>query len=212
MNAPQANAQRWRGLGVGFALGCCIFALLRALGGALLRDPCAGHTLWAMLSPLLLGPGGIAYATMHAGKGGGKAALGAGLAASSLFPALAVGALDLGSLRAQGCAGGYVVFSTLQGQKLPQLVMHPGERVSVHARPAGFRSPQPVSMRVIPDAAETQGVLKATVTPSVAPNTPALLQLEVSPQAPSEQYLLTLEAAQGPERAAQGELTITVRP
>lgn len=209
---PPNTAARLRGIALGFALGCLIFVVIRTLGRALLHDPCAGRTLLGLLPPLLLGPGGIAYATAHIGKGSGKAALGAGLALSSLFPALAFGVLDIGALRTQGCAGGYVVFSDAAGNKLPQLVLHPGQQATLNVRPGGFRLPQPVTVSVEQRSPEEgAGVLNVKVLqPSVAPGQRAALQVQVSPKAPLQQYTLTVKAAQGVQEA-NGQLTITVR-
>lgn len=215
-NAPAPN--RWRGVALGFGLGCLIFAVLRGLESLFLHGACEGRTLWALLAPLLLGPGGIAYATMNVGKGNGRAALGVGLALSSLFPALAFGVRDIGTLRTQGCAGGYVVFSEVGGGKLPQLVLKAGESKTVEVRPSGFNMAQPdnippfVRLKVMDGGVQGgEGVLTTQFAQdTVNPNEAAKLTITVSPQAPKQQYTLTVAAQQGPKQA-DGQLTVTIR-
>ncbi len=88
---------------LGYAVGTGIFFLVRALEALILRDTCRGHTLFELLSPLLLGPGGLALALSgHARPG--LSAFGLGLASASLFPALFFGAADLRYLQIAGCA------------------------------------------------------------------------------------------------------------
>lgn len=190
----------------GFALGSLLFFLIRALGRSLL-PACEGHTVLALLPPLLLGPGGIALATSQLRQRPGRAALGFGMAISSLFPALAFGVGDISALRTVGCAGGYVVFGTPSGGRLPEVTVHPGETVEVTARPGGFVAALgPVKLSVqVPDA-----VLSAVLDPvSVVANTEAKLRLSASAKAPSQQYTLNVVAQQG-ERRAEGQLTVTV--
>ncbi len=192
----------------GFALGSALFFLVRGVGQALL-PACEGHTVLALLPPLLLGPGGIALATSQLGKHPRRAALGFGMAISSLFPALAFGVGDISALRTVGCAGGYVVFGTPSGGRLPEVTVRPGETVEVTARPGGFVAalgPVKLSLQV-PDA-----VLSAVIDPASVPaNTEAKLRLSASATAPSQQYTLNVIAQQG-ERSAQGQLTVTVHP
>lgn len=207
---------RLRQIALGFGLGCLVFAVLRAAEGLFLHTPCEGRTLWALLAPLILGPGGIAYATTNVGKGNGQAALGVGLAIASLFPALAFGVRDIGMLRTQGCAGGYVVFSTPGGGKLPQLTLKPGEQTTLEVRPGGFNvagsANKPIALSVVQsDIASGAGVLQAHFDKTqILPGQSAPLTLKVSPKAPEQQYTLTVLAAQG-ERQADGQLTVTVR-
>ncbi|AWN22512.1 hypothetical protein DKM44_04065 [Deinococcus irradiatisoli] len=191
----------------GFVLGSLAFVLIRALGLALLPGACEGHTVLALIPPLLLGPGGIALATSQINKPR-WAALGVGLAISSLFPALLLGVRDISHLRTQGCAGGYVVFGTPSGKSLPELTLRPGESAVVTVRPGGF---QGVQEAVRLSATAPQDVLSTSLSPlSVAPNTPATLRLRAAENAPVQQYTVDVTAQQG-QRRADGQLTVTIR-
>lgn len=88
---------------LGYAAGVLVFLLLRLLESWVLPGPCAGHTVFSLIAPLLLGPGGLAVAAANWGKRG-WGFFGLGLAAASLFPALFFAAQSLGHLRAIGCA------------------------------------------------------------------------------------------------------------
>ncbi len=211
-DGPPTSPNRWRQIALGFALGCLVFVVLRGLGTLLLQNnPCQGRTLWALLAPLILGPGGIAYATTQVGKGRGQAALGVGLALSSLFPALAFGVRDIGVLRTQGCAGGYIVFSDAQGGKLPQLLLHPGQQVTVLVRPSGFADTLTSGPVTLKTASDTEMIQTSFVTPQTGAGVDAPLTVQASAQTPSQQYTLTVTAQQG-DRQASGQLTVTVRP
>ena len=192
----------------GFLLGCALLLIIRAIGIALLPGACQGRTLLGLLPPLLLGPGGIAIATTQLSRGRAPA-LGIGLAISSLFPALALGVRDIGELRTSGCAGGYVVFGTPSGGRLPEVTLLPGEAVDVTVRPGGFQNALgPVSLSAkLPDK-----VLSAAfVQNSVTANNTAVMHLSASGNAPAQQYTVVVIARQG-ERGADGQLTVTVRP
>ncbi len=192
----------------GFLLGSLFFVLVRALGLALLPNVCEGHTVLALIPPLLLGPGGIALATSQVNKPR-WAALGVGLVISSLFPALLLGVRDISHLRTQGCAGGYVVFGTPSGGRLPELTLHPGESAEVTVRPGGFQAglgEVKLSIKLLP------GVLSAALGREVVPvNTTTTLRLSAASDAPTQQYTVGLSAQQG-ERSADGQLTVTIRP
>lgn len=96
----QANL---RAFFLGYAAGVGLFFLVRALEALALHDPCRGHTAFELLSPLLLGPGGLALA-LAGHQRPGLTAFGLGLATASLFPALFFGAADLRYLQIAGCA------------------------------------------------------------------------------------------------------------
>ena len=92
-----------RAFALGYAAGVGLFFLVRALEALALQGPCRGHTLFELLSPLLLGPGGLALA-LNGHRRPGLSAFGLGLATASLFPALFFGAADLRYLQIAGCA------------------------------------------------------------------------------------------------------------
>ncbi|WP_420595654.1 hypothetical protein [Deinococcus sp.] len=192
---------------IGFALGSLLLLIVRAIGVSLL-PACQGRTVLALLVPLLLGPGGIALATTQISRGG-RPALGIGLAISSLFPALALGVADISRLRTEGCAGGYVVFGTPSGGRLPEVTLLPGQTVEITVRPGGFLpalGPVTLSAKTLPE------VLRAALSPkSVPPNTAATMRLSASESAPAQQYTVDVNAQQR-DRAASGELTVTIRP
>ncbi len=192
----------------GFALGSVFYLVVRSLGQALLPGACAGHTVVALLPPLLLGPGGIALATSQISRGG-RPALGIGLVISSLFPALGLGVRDISNLRTAGCAGGYVVFGTLSGESLPELRLRPGETVQITVRPSGFQG-EGGSVKL--STKVPAGVLSAVLEPeSVPDNTAAKLSLSAARNAAIQQYTVSVVAQQR-ERSADGQLTVTVRP
>ena len=197
---------------IGFGLGSLFLLIVRAIGVFLL-PACQGRTVLALLVPLLLGPGGIAYATTQLSRGGHPAqtrlALGIGLAISSLFPALAVGVADISRLRTEGCAGGYIVFGTPSGGRLPEITLRPGESAEITVRPGGFLpalGPVTLSAKTPPE------VLSAALpSPTVTPNTATAMQLSAAKDAPSQQYTVDVIAQQR-DRSADGQLTVTILP
>lgn len=192
---------------MGFLLGSLFFFAVRAIGLAAL-PVCEGHTVLALLPPLILGPGGIALAANQINRAQ-RPALGIGLAISSLFPALGLGVRDISELRTLGCAGGYVVFGTPSGGRLPEVTLKPGDTAQITVRPSGFLpSLGPVKLSVnLP-----QSVLSATLSPdSVPPNAVATMRLSAATGSPIQQYTVDVIAQQG-QRSAQGQLTVTVRP
>ncbi|WP_293914343.1 hypothetical protein [Deinococcus sp.] len=192
----------------GFLLGCAALLLIRAIGIALLPGACQGRTILGLLPPLLLGPGGIATATTQISRGRAPA-LGIGLAISSLFPALALGVRDIGELRTIGCAGGYVVFGTPSGGRLPEVTILPGQTVDVTVRPGGFQNKfGPVSLSA---KLPTTLLSVAFAQERVDANQTAVMHLSASGDAPAQQYTVAVIARQQ-DRGADGQLTVTVRP
>ena len=88
---------------LGYAVGVAVFLLVRLIQRVVLSSECAGHTTFALIAPLILGPGGLAFATTNWNKPG-WGYFGLGLAAASLFPALFFGAQSLAYLKELGCA------------------------------------------------------------------------------------------------------------
>ncbi|MFC6591389.1 hypothetical protein ACFP81_04750 [Deinococcus lacus] len=126
---------------VGWALGALAFVLVRWLGERLLTDPCQGHTLLALLMPLVLGPGGLGL-TITQWEKPKVAALGLGFVVASFLPALGVAAQDLGRLRASGCAGGYIIVTPQQGgQSVSETALKAGETQTLTGRIGGYGPP-----------------------------------------------------------------------
>ncbi|WP_135228389.1 hypothetical protein [Deinococcus fonticola] len=125
------------GLLAGWAVGAALVLLVRLLGGAALTDPCRGHTLLALLMPLLLGPGGLAFAAIN-WRRPRVSALGLGFMVASLFPALYLGVQDIGKLRHNGCAGGYVVIAEPGGKSISTLTVGGGETKELTGRLGGY--------------------------------------------------------------------------
>lgn len=124
---PRSGVGAVQSFVLGWAAGAALTFLIRALGGALLSGPCEGYTLLALLPPLLLGPGGLGF-TATQWRHPRRAALGLGLVTASLVPALFMGAQDIGRLRGNGCAGGYIVFT---GQKAAETAQAARQQKSV---------------------------------------------------------------------------------
>lgn len=122
---------------LGWGLGAALTFLVRGAGGALLADPCRGHTLLALALPLLLGPGGLAFTAAN-WRRPRRAALGLGLVVASLLPALYVGARDIAALRGEGCAGGYIVFAPAGGGSVSSLGLAVGETRELTGRIGGY--------------------------------------------------------------------------
>ncbi|AZI42289.1 hypothetical protein EHF33_05595 [Deinococcus psychrotolerans] len=191
----------------GFLLGSLLYLVVRTVGYALL-PACEGHTVLALLPPLILGPGGIALAAQQISRQR-RPALGLGLAISSLFPALGLGVRDISELRTVGCAGGYVVFGTPSGGRLPEVTLRPGQTIEVTVRPGGFQAelgPVKLSAQLLPS------VLSAVIAPQeVVANTTAIMRLSAAANTPTQQYTVDVLAQQG-KRGADGQLTVTVHP
>ncbi|MBB6017617.1 hypothetical protein [Deinococcus radiopugnans] len=122
---------------LGWGLGTLVTFAVRALADALLTTPCEGRTLLALIVPLLLGPGGLAFTAVN-WRRAGRAALGLGLVVASLLPALFVGARDIAVLRGSGCAGGYVVLAPAGGDSISSVTLRVGESRELTGRIGGF--------------------------------------------------------------------------
>lgn len=121
----------------GWLLGAALTFLVRAAGQALLAGPCEGRTVLALLIPLLLGPGGVAFTGLN-WRRPRRVALGLGLVVASLLPGLFVGVQDIGALRRGGCAGGYVVFAPAGKASVGAVTVAPGSSAEITGRIGGF--------------------------------------------------------------------------
>ncbi|MCP2014301.1 hypothetical protein L1280_001438 [Deinococcus sp. HSC-46F16] len=197
---------------LGWGLGALVLLLVRGVGFTLLDGPCQGRTVLALLPPLLLGPGGLALTAVNWGRPR-RAALTLGLVVASLFPALAVGARDIGILRASGCAGGYVVVSQ-NDESVAELTVDAGTTLDLTARVGGYSAqthPGPFtlsSQTTAPGVSATFGQAQAAAGETVP------LRVTISPTTPANTYTLNVRGVQREGEQsfeATGTLTLNVR-
>lgn len=220
---PRFGAGALQSFVLGWAAGAALTFLLRALGGALLSGPCEGYTLLALLAPLLLGPGGLGF-TATQWRHPRRAALGLGLVTASLLPALFVGVQDIGRLRGNGCAGGYIVF-TAQGagragesapaqKSVSALSLMAGSARNLTGRMGGHRTqdyPEPFFLSARSSAPGVRVTLPQTRV-RAGETFPVVVQAVAGTGVNTYTVVLTARSTQG-ERAvtAAGTLDITVR-
>ncbi|ADY26397.1 hypothetical protein Deipr_1247 [Deinococcus proteolyticus MRP] len=123
---------------LGWALAAAAALLVRWLGQRLLGDPCQGHTVLALLMPLLLGPGGLGLAASQ-WNNRPRAMFGLGLVLASFVPTLLLSAYDIGQLRNLGCAGGYLIVSEPGGKQLSEITLAAGQSRELQGRIGGYQ-------------------------------------------------------------------------
>lgn len=123
---------------LGWALAAAAVLLVRWLGQSFLSDPCRGHTVLALLMPLLLGPGGLAL-TASQWNDRPKAMFGLGLVMASFVPSLLLSAYDIGQLRNLGCAGGYLIVAEPGGKQLSEITLENGQSRELQGRIGGYQ-------------------------------------------------------------------------
>lgn len=201
---------------LGWGLGAALTFLVRALSGALLPDPCAGHTALALLCPLLLGPGGMALTARSALRANPRgAALGLGLVVSSLLPALYVGAQDIAGLRRVGCAGGYVVFAPRGGESVSSVAVPRGGQTALTLRIGGYTPQTHPGAFALRAESSTPGVRVALAQPTARAGETVGMTVSVAPDAPVNTYTVGVQATQrrdGQTYVADASLDVTVRP
>ncbi|MFC4452459.1 hypothetical protein [Deinococcus sonorensis] len=216
LSEPQGRATPVHFL-LGYLTGAALYVLVRLLSG-LNPDPCRGQTLVALIVPLLLGPGGLGLAASQWNRPP-RAIFGLGLVVASLFPALFFGTLQIGGLRAAGCAGGYVVVAPAggQGRGLSELTLKAGERRQLQVRIGGFEvksHPDRFSLRLEATNPSQSKTAPVQVQPQrqeglrLGQEVP--LTLTASPDGPTQQYTLTVTAMQEGGRTAAGSVTVNV--
>lgn len=217
MTAPAAAAPRPALLPLfllGWGLGALLFVLVRTAGLALLTAPCQGRTVLALLVPLLLGPGGLAFTASNWGRPR-RTALGLGLVVASFLPALAVGAQDIGVLRATGCAGGYVVIAPAGGGSLTEVNLSAGETLDLTARIGGYTAQSHPGAFTLNTESATPGItLRLPRTTAPAGET-VPLRVTVAAGTPPNTYTVGVQGVQrreGKVAEAVGTLTVNVRP
>ncbi|GAA5437954.1 hypothetical protein [Deinococcus aquaticus] len=192
---------------LGWGLGVALTFTVRGVGSALLGGPCEGRTVLALLVPLLLGPGGLAFTAAN-WRRPRRAALGLGLVLASLLPALYVGAQDIGGLRRTGCAGGYVVVSRLDsagqaGGSVSSVSLVAGTSQELTARVGGYTPQTHPGVFTVRAQGSAPGI-NVTVTPDrVRAGQPFRLTVSAAPGAPVNTYTVGVSA-----RTPQGEKTV----
>lgn len=199
---------------LGWGAGALLFVLVRAAGLALLSGPCQGRVVLALLVPLLLGPGGLAFTATNWGRPR-RAALGLGLVVASFLPALAVGVHDIGVLRANGCAGGYVVIAPVGGDSVNEVNVGAGESLDLTARVGGYTPTSHPGTFALRAQSSTPGIT-VTLGQAAAPAGQAVpLRLTVAAGTPLNAYTVVVQGTQqqaGRSFQADGTLTVNVRP
>lgn len=199
---------------LGWGGGALLFVLVRAVGLALLTEPCQGRTVLALLVPLVLGPGGLAFTASNWGRPR-RAALGLGLVVASFLPALAVGARDIGVLRATGCAGGYVLIAPAGGGSVNEVNVRAGETLNLTARVGGYTPqshPGPFTLSTESSAPGITLSLPRTAAPA---GEAVPLRVTVAEGTPPNTYTVGVQGVQrqaGTVAEAVGTLTLNVRP
>ncbi|MFC4426660.1 hypothetical protein [Deinococcus navajonensis] len=200
---------------LGWGAGAALSLGLRALGAAL-PDPCAGHTLLALAAPLLLGPGGLAFTAAN-WRRPRRAAIGLGVVLSSLLPALALGAQDIGQLRGHGCAGGYVVFTEETGQEarpVSSLNLTAGSTRRLTGRIGGYQRQTYPELFLLSAQSSAPGLLVKLPRTQVRAGEAFAVILQVQPGAAVNTYSAGVRATtthQGQQLVATGTLDLNLR-
>ena len=195
---------------LGWGLGAALLFGVRGLSDLLLADPCRGRTLVALFVPLLLGPGGFGLASMHRGQAR-RAALGLGLVVSSLFPALYVGALDIGKLRTSGCAGGYLILSEPGQKSTARIELPSGQSRRLQGRLGGYTAQShPGTFDLRAESSSPQVRVSAPAT--IRAGQPFDITVSTAPGTPVNIYTLAFLATQGQGIGAPATLEVDVRP
>ncbi|MFD1731274.1 hypothetical protein ACFSC4_09725 [Deinococcus malanensis] len=208
---------------LGWAAGAALTVVVRVLGGALLSGPCEGYTLLALLPPLLLGPGGLGF-TATQWRRPRRAALGLGLVTASLLPALFVGVQDIGRLRGNGCAGGYIVFTAQEAgrpaepaparKSISTLSLVAGTTRNLTGRMGGYRVqdyPKPFVLSARSSSPGVRVTLPQT-TVRAGGTFPVVIRAAPGTGANTYSVILTARSTQGErEVTAAGTLDISLR-
>lgn len=204
---------------LGWGIGAALVFGVRALGGALLTDPCQGQTLLALSMPLVLGPGGLGFTAFNFRRPK-RAALGLGLVVASLMPALSVGARDIGALRGSGCAGGYVVLSTSGGpadrsSSITTLSVRVGESRTLSGRVGGYTPTTHPGLFTLAADSNTPGITVQLSKTQVRAGETFPVVVSVKADTGVNTYTVAVQARQlvgGKSVAAVGTLEVNARP
>ncbi|CAM3736936.1 hypothetical protein DEFR109230_10325 [Deinococcus frigens] len=199
---------------LGWGLGALLTFGIRALADALLTTPCEGRTLLALLVPLLLGPGGLAFTAVN-WRSARRAALGLGLVVASLLPALYVGARDIAGLRGSGCAGGYIVLAPAGGESISSLTLRVGESRELTGRIGGFNAKDYPGEFKLSGQGSAPGVVVTLPKTAVRAGEVFDLTITALPGAGINTYTAGVQGTivkSGRTVSADGSLEINVRP
>ncbi|MBB5377417.1 hypothetical protein HNQ07_002909 [Deinococcus metalli] len=199
---------------LGWGLGTALTFALRTLGGALLTSPCQGHTLLALLLPLLMGPGGLAFTAAH-WRRPRRAALGLGLVVASLLPALYVGARDIAVLRGEGCAGGYIVFASAGGSSVSTLSLPAGSARDLTGRVGGYTPGTHPGVFTLEAQSSTPGLQVSLPRTTVRAGEVFPVRITAVPSAGVNTYTVGVRATttqDGRTATASSSLEVDVRP
>lgn len=211
---PISPRQFYPGFLLGWGLGAGLVLLVRWAGQSLLDTPCRGHTLLALLMPLLLGPGGFAFTAAN-WRTPRLAAVGLGFVIASLFPALFLGTQDIGRLRSAGCAGGYVVVSEAGGKSVSSLTLRGGETRELVGRIGGYTArTHPVPFTLSAESSSPDIAVSVPATPvKVGQDFP--IQVSAKAGVPINTFNAAVQASttlNGEKNVANGTFGIEIRP
>ena len=199
---------------LGWGIGAALTFAVRAGAAMLLSAPCQGHTLLALLLPLLLGPGGLAFAAAN-WRRPGLAALGLGLVVASLLPALYVGARDIAVLRGEGCAGGYIVFAPAGGASVSSLSLPVGTTRDLTGRIGGYTRTTHPGTFTLQAQSSTPGITVTLPRTAVRAGEVFPVRITAAPDTGVNTYTVGVQATttrEGKVASASSSLDIDVRP
>lgn len=208
------RTQFWPYFALGWVLGAGLVFLVRWLGNWVLAGPCEGRTLLALAVPLLLGPGGLAFAALNWQRPR-LGALGLGLMLASLLPGLYIGARDIGALRGQGCAGGYIVLALPNQKSVSEITVIQGQTVDLVGRIGGYTPqthPEAFTLTTQTDNAALRLTLDKT---QVKVGEPFTLHLSAGADTPLNTFKAGVQAnsqQSGKQFAAVGVVDVQVKP
>ncbi|EYB67128.1 hypothetical protein DEIPH_ctg051orf0040 [Deinococcus phoenicis] len=199
---------------LGWGLGTLLFLLVRTAGLALLNDPCRGRAVLALLVPLVLGPGGLAFTASNWGRPR-RAALGLGLVVASFLPALAVGARDIGVLRATGCAGGYIILAPAGGSSVSEVNVRAGDTLDLTLRVGGYTPQSHPGPFALSTASSAPGITLTLPRREAAAGEVVPLRVNVAANTPPNTYTVGVQGVQRRDTRsfeAVGTLSVNVQP
>lgn len=220
---PEGDAQplSWplRPFLAAWAVSALAALLVRVLGSLLLTDPCRGHTALALLMPLLLGPGGLAYTASH-WNDRPRAMRGLGVVAASFLPALLVSAYDIGQLRHLGCAGGYLIISEPSGKQLSEMTLQAGQSRDLTGRIGGYQPDTHPGTFQLEGQSQSPDVVVTLPKAAVKAGEVFPIHVEARPGASSNRFDWGVRAAYQPtgseaqhgQVATSGSVAVTVTP